>query len=144
MGHVCISIFVGLSGRGEVGGGRSGWEGSVGGEGKKEVIWWPKEARMICFQKTNGLWLAQYSLKLEILTPKYHWMDKIQKISLLCSFSFVMKQMKIQVQISWVGQSTIALPPHFLSFLFNFCSLFFFIEIILNLSFQYILTSHML
>ena len=35
MGHVCISIFVGLSGRGEVGGGRSGWEGSVGGEGKK-------------------------------------------------------------------------------------------------------------
>ena len=27
-------------------------------------------------------------------------------ISLLCSFTLVMEQMKIQVQISWVGQST--------------------------------------
>ena len=28
----------------------------------------------------------------------------------VCSFSFVMEQMKIQVQISWVGQSTISTP----------------------------------
>ena len=35
-----------------------------------------------------------------------YWSWAIPHISFMCSFSFVMKQMKIQVQISWVGQLT--------------------------------------
>ena len=60
----------------------------------------------ICLFCSNSLSSTIQHLPGGYFSPFLSNPDSVWQISLLCSFSFVMEQMKIQLQISWVGQST--------------------------------------